>query len=69
MIFNGHKIYIGGVGAAMAYVIGQDMWLDAVTINHSPSNLDEADRVLSSGAVIEKAALDVRSLICSSSKL
>jgi hypothetical protein len=56
-------MFVAGVGTAMAYVVGQDMWLDAVTVNHSPSNPDEEARVLSSGADIETAALDVRTLL------
>lgn len=56
-MFNGHKTWTASVGAAMAYVIGQDMWLDALTVNHVPENPDEEERVEASGAEIRREAV------------
>ena len=60
VLFNGHKTYTAGVGSAMAYVIGQDMWLDPLTTNHVPSNPDEEARIVANGGAIKRAALAVK---------
>lgn len=57
--FNGHKMYTVGVGAARAFVVGQDMWLDPLTGLHLPSNEEEAERVEAHGGEIQRAQLEV----------
>lgn len=59
-MFNGHKMYSAGVGANMAYVVGQDMWLDAITVNHVPENPDEALRVTDNGAEIQRPPMEAK---------
>ena len=60
VLFQGHKTYTASVGAAMAYVVGQDMWLDPLTVSHTPYNEEEADRVTANGGEIETAAVEAR---------
>jgi hypothetical protein len=41
----------------MAYVVGQDMWLDALTHNHTPEDVVERERVETAGAEVLKPAV------------
>lgn len=56
-LINGFKVFCAGVGANMAYVVGQDMWLDAVTHCHTPEDVVERERVEAAGAEVLKPAI------------
>ena len=52
-----HRLYCAGAGANMAYIMGQDMWLDPITQCHVPENEAERQRVEDAGAEIVKEAM------------
>jgi serine/threonine protein phosphatase PrpC len=57
LLINGYKVYTAGAGANMTYVVGQDMWLDPLTVHHVPENPVERERVEASGAEVLRPAL------------